>query len=123
MAKETTMADLRALAKPKGLLVEYSKGMFNAYIHIKADDTDTGLDGRPPEKYNVCIMTVIDDMAEQAAKEAAKACLEFMSAVVREAKKRRKKRLDIEDDIDDTNDSLVSETNKTARKVLASSLE
>ena len=123
----TTMAELRSLAKPKGLMVEYSKGLYNAYIHIQADDTDTGLDGRPPQRYNVCIMTMIDDMAEQAAKEAAKACLEYMPKVVRESKrKRRTKILDNEGDIDDndaSDESLDSTTQTAAKKALTASLK
>lgn len=119
----TTMAELRALAKPKGLAATYEKGMFNAYIHIKADDSD-GLDRKPPEKYNICIMTWIDDEAEQAAKEGAKAILQAMSAVQYPATKRRKKKVDEDETSDDNSaDELESVTQSTAKRNLAKSIK
>lgn len=119
----TTNNELKSLAKSKGLLVESTHGLYNAYIHITADDSE-GLDGRSPDEYNITIMTVIDPAAEQAAREAAKAALEHLPAFENTKKRKSKKRLDKNVDFEDNDDSdeLSSETETNAKNNLAARL-
>jgi len=120
---ETTNKELHALAKSKGLLYEFSYGIYNAYVHITADDSE-GLEGRPPESYNVTIMTAIDDNTEQIAKEAAKVILEKLPKFEKKKPRKSKKSIDRDYEIGDNDqtDSFESETETNAQTKLALSI-
>lgn len=127
----TTMAELKKLAKAKGLMVEQSHALYNAYLHIKADDTD-GLEGRPDVKHNIIIMTTIDPKVEEIVRDMAKVALENVAPVEKKVKKRKKKSseesFDIDSDEEDNrddnrDDSFESRTQKAAKKNLAASLD
>lgn len=119
----TTNAELRTLAKEKNLLCEVTKGLYHAYIHIKADDEE-GLEGKPPDDFMVTIMVPQNEIAEKAAREAARAAIKDLPKF--EVKKRRKKQrkiFDNESEIEDNvEDSFESETQVTVEQNLAATL-
>ena len=118
-----TNSELRVMAKEKNLLCEYSKGLYHAYIHIKADDEE-GLEGKAPDDFMVTIMVPQNDTAESAAREAAKAAIKDLPKFeVKKPRRKSRKLFDNTEEIgDNVEDSFESETDQPVEQNLTDTL-